>query len=305
MPRSLGFVLPFSSPFFCSCFNFTLLCFAQQIKKIQTDQKKMNWMYHFHQQWITRGFPWFCRKENGNKLHKSYLFSPLTQCLALYPHLDVQLWRGGRWQTPAHSPASRGTGHHLSCKMLLHSLATFSHFLRRRVPFSSHWQGNEKRPQIHCIDTWHLGGCFFHLIWDFKPVPTVHCAALKSAVKAKSFNSKFNSKIHSMAQSAAKAGPDECQTANDWEIPQQPLNPKLQRLQFCLLRCLTVCLCLCVHILKQKDRKHLTEGTLKRIYCAVQNLFCSWRDQMGQQNDRAHPSDRSDDTLHNSVLFQI
>lgn len=32
---------------------------------------------------LSEGFLWFCRRDNGNKLHKSYLFSPLTQCLAL------------------------------------------------------------------------------------------------------------------------------------------------------------------------------------------------------------------------------
>lgn len=141
-------------------------------------------MYHFQQQSIIRGLPWFCRKDSENKPHKSCLFSPLTQCLALYPQLYVQLWRGGRWQRPACSPASCGRGHYLSCKMLLH-VAAFSHLLRERAPFSSHWQGNEKRPQIHCTDTWHLGACFVHLIWDFKPVPIVHCNSLKSAVKTR------------------------------------------------------------------------------------------------------------------------
>lgn len=134
-----------------------------------------------------------------------------------------------------------------------------------RAPFSSHWQGNEKRPQIHCTDTWHLGGCFFHLIWDFKPVPIVQCAFSEICCRAKSFNSKFNSKIHSVAPSAAKAGPDERQTTNNWEIPQQPLNPKLQRHYFCLLRCLTNTVPLSAYTCSQVDRKHLTEGTLKRV----------------------------------------
>lgn len=65
-------------------------------------------------------------------------------------------------------------------------------------------------------------GAFFHLIWDFEPVPEVHCAPLKSAVKPRV-------SIHSMAQSAAKAGLDGCQTTNNWEIPQQLLNQELQR----------------------------------------------------------------------------
>lgn len=183
-------------------------------------------MCHFHQQWTIRGFPWFCRRDKGNKLHKSYFFSPLTQCLALcsqQPKLNVQLWRH---QLALLLPVGEDITSPAQCYYTVWLLSPTSQGKSSIfISLARKWKVPSNSLSRHLTPC----GLFFHLIWDFKPVPTVCCASLKSAVKPRV-------SIHSMAQSAAKA--DECQTANNWEIPQQPLNQKLQRLEFCLLRCL-------------------------------------------------------------------
>lgn len=115
-------------------------------------------------------------------------------------------------------------------------------------------------------------GVFFHLIWDSKPVPAVHCAPLKSAVKPRV-------SIHSMAQSTAKAGLDEWQTANNWEIPQQPLNQELQRLEFCLLRCLRCSMPLSAYTHSQVERQKTFNWRYfaKGIVCSSKFiLFLEW-----------------------------
>lgn len=83
MSCSLGLALPFFLP---SSVPASILCFftLPNISKENARGGK-NWTYHFHQQWIIRGFPRFCRRDNWTKLHRSYLFFPLSQCLALYP----------------------------------------------------------------------------------------------------------------------------------------------------------------------------------------------------------------------------